>query len=77
MRDTTINFGKANPQPRAANDWYIEPAEAVEALLRVERFSGLSWDPACGIGTIPNVMEAAGFDVGGSDIVDRSGKRPQ
>lgn len=73
LRDTTINFGKANPQPREVNDWYIEPVEAVEALLRAERFSGLSWDPACGLGTIPKAMVAADLEVDGSDIVDRYG----
>jgi len=57
---------------RAANDWYMEQPDAVEALLRAERFSGLSWDPACGVGTIPGVLEAAGLDVIGSDLVDRA-----
>lgn len=56
---------------RAANDWYQDQPEATEALLRAERFSGLSWDPACGIGTIPKVLHKAGLDAIGSDIVDR------
>lgn len=56
---------------RAANDFYIDGPEATEALLRVERFSGVSWDPACGTGTIPKVMNAAGRDCISSDIVDR------
>lgn len=58
-------------RPRFSNDWYSDPPEATEALLRVERFSGLSWDPACGIGTIPWAMHKAGLDVTASDIVDR------
>jgi hypothetical protein len=57
--------------PRASNDWYQDQPEATEALLRVERFSGLSWDPACGIGTIPKTFAAAGLKCWGSDIVDR------
>lgn len=56
---------------RAANDWYQDQPEATEALLRAERFSGLSWDPACGIGTIPRTMQRVGLDALGSDIVDR------
>jgi hypothetical protein len=56
---------------RAANDWYVDQPEAIEALLRVERFSGSSWDPACGLGTIPKTMRAAGKDCFGSDLVDR------
>ena len=73
IRDTTINFRKARPMPRADRDWYIEPVEAVEALLLAERFSGLSWDPACGSGVIPAAFTAALLEVDGSDIVDRAG----
>jgi hypothetical protein len=62
--------------PRADADWYVEPADAVESLLRVERFSGRCWDPACGLGTIPEVLHAAGLDCIGTDIVDR-GYRPK
>lgn len=67
--DVMAPVGKAK---RAANDWYQDQPEATEALLKVERFSGLTWDPACGIGTIPRTMHAAGLDVMGTDIVDRS-----
>lgn len=56
---------------RASNDWYTDPPDATEALLRVERFSGSSWDPACGLGTIPKVMRAAGLRCFASDLVDR------
>lgn len=56
---------------RAANDYYQDQPEATEALLRAERFSGMSWDPACGVGTIPRVLHRAGLSVMGSDIVDR------
>jgi hypothetical protein len=58
-------------RPRFSNDWYIDPPEATEALLRVEAFSGLCLDPACGIGTIPKTMQAAGLTCVGTDIVDR------
>ena len=61
-------------QKRAANDWYQDQPEATEALLRVERFSGLSWDPACGLGTIPMTLEKAGHECLASDIVDRGYK---
>ena len=56
---------------RAANDFYVDAPEAIEALLRVERFSGASWDGACGTGTIPKAMRDAGLDCFASDIVDR------
>lgn len=56
---------------RADNDWYQDQPEAIQALIRVERFSGLCWDPACGVGTIPSALHRAGLDAIGSDIVDR------
>jgi len=56
---------------RAANDWYMEQADAPEALLRAERFSGLSWDPACGVGTIPKALIAAGLRCAGTDLIYR------
>lgn len=56
---------------RAHNDWYQDGPEAIEALLRAEPFSGTSWDPACGIGTIPKAMLEAGHICIGSDIADR------
>lgn len=56
---------------RAANDYYQDHPEATEALLSVEVFSGLCWDPACGIGTIPKVLAGSGLVCLRSDIVDR------
>jgi hypothetical protein len=77
MRETVATFRNAGPLPRADNDWYVEPAEAVEALLRAERFSGRSYDPACGLGTIPAVFKSAGLECHGSDLVDRSSFWPK
>ena len=66
--DVMAPVGKA---VRAGNDWYQDSPQATEALLRAERFSGVCWDPACGVGTIPKVLLRAGLDAMGSDIVDR------
>jgi hypothetical protein len=60
---------------RVANDFYVEPASAVRALLGAERFWGTIWDPACGSGTIPEVCREQGLDTFGTDIVDRGYKR--
>jgi hypothetical protein len=57
--------------PRAQHDWYVDQPEATEALLRVERFSGTSWDPACGMGNVPMTMQAACLRVVGTDLIDR------
>lgn len=62
---------RASGYDRAASDWYQEPRFVVDALLDVEPFVGLSWDPACGGGNIPLAMQARGLDCIGSDIADR------
>jgi len=64
---------RVNARKRAKNDFYVEPEWAVRGLLEVQRFSGLTLDPACGSGTIPHVFEAGGLSCHGSDIVDRCG----
>ena len=62
---------KASGYERWADDWYQEDAACVDALLAVERFDGLVWDPACGEGNIPKRCLAAGIPAVGSDLVDR------
>lgn len=52
-------------------DWYVEGVDCTEALLRVERFPSVIYDPCCGGG---NIVEAAGkaeYGAIGSDVVDR------
>jgi hypothetical protein len=56
---------------RVRDDWYVEEAAAVAALLRVERFEGRILDPACGGGNIPRICRAHGLDAIGTDRVDR------
>jgi hypothetical protein len=56
---------------RSANDWYVEPTWAVDALIEAEKFVGTVFDPACGRGTIPMTFTAHGIAAGGSDICDR------
>lgn len=61
---------------RAANSWYLDQPAAAAALLAVERFSGKTWDPFCGFGTIPSVFHAHGLDCLGTDLVDRGFRAP-
>lgn len=56
---------------REKDDFYPTPPEATEALLRAESFRGDIWEPACGDGAISQVLEAAGYRVASSDLVDR------
>lgn len=71
---------KAKPRTRHADDWYVEPRWAVEAIADVlapklkasfRRRASRVWDPACGSGTIPQVFRSRGVTARGSDIVDR------
>jgi len=61
--------------PRADGDWYVEPAWTVEALLDAVDFGAGAYDPACGAGTIPDVLKARHLPTWGSDVVDRAGGR--
>ncbi len=56
---------------RAASDWYVEPRWSVDALLDVESFEGITWDPSCGAGNIPMAFRQRGMLCWGSDIIDR------
>lgn len=61
---------------RSAQDWYVEPAWAVEALFDAHRIVGpVIWDPACGRGTIVMTAMQWGYDAIGSDIADRADGR--
>jgi hypothetical protein len=59
------------PRERSANDFYCEPRWAVDALLDVERFDGLVWDPAAGRDNIPQACRARDIQAIGSDLVAR------
>lgn len=53
------------------DDFYETPVEATRALLALERFDGPIWEPSCGRGAISKLLEAAGYQVYLSDLVDR------
>jgi len=56
---------------KEARGHYVEPDWTSRRLFQVEKFTGPINDPACGWGTILHEARAAGFDVVGSDIVNR------
>jgi hypothetical protein len=64
-------------EAREKDDFYPTPPEGTEALLRAERFEGAIWEPACGDGAISRILEAAGYDVVSSDLVDRGYGEPR
>ena len=53
---------------RRENDAYYTPLEAITALLSVQRFEGLTWEPAEGDKRIVRKLEKIGCDVFGSDL---------
>lgn len=61
---------------REANDFYPTHPGATKALLAVERFDGPIWEPACGEGDMSRVLEAAGYQVISTDLIDRSYGEP-
>lgn len=56
---------------RPDDDFYPTPPAATRALLRVERFEGTIWEPACGDGAISRVLEKAGHKVVSTDLIER------
>lgn len=58
-------------QDAEVHDYYATDPKAVELLLEHELLCHRIWDPACGEGHILKVFAERGYDVMGSDIVDR------
>lgn len=56
---------------KAKNGFYVEPEWCSHRLFEEEKFSKLIYDPACGWGTILKSARAAGYQVQGSDIINR------
>lgn len=56
---------------REKDDYYPTPPQGTEALLRVEKFDGVIWEPACGAGDMSRVMENSGYRVISTDLVAR------
>lgn len=52
-------------------NFYPTPRYVTEALLEVEEFGSVVWEPACGDGAISKVLIEEGYEVVSSDIVDR------
>lgn len=55
----------------APNDYYATEPRATELLLELEEFNHKIWEPACGEGHISKVLEANGYDVLSTDLIDR------
>lgn len=62
---------------RRKDDFYPTPQRGIDALLQVESFAGDIWEPACGDGAISKVLEAHGYRVASTDLVDRGYGEPR
>lgn len=58
---------------RERDDFHPTPPEGTAALLAVERFPGVVWEPACGAGDMSRVLEASDeiTRVISTDLIDR------
>lgn len=71
MTEPAIDFRKTPVYARAAEDFYRDPDWCTERLLESVAFVGPVFDPCCGTGTIPRVLEKHGLPAGGADLVYR------
>ncbi|WP_018516459.1 hypothetical protein [Rhizobium leguminosarum] len=67
---SAVGTASASKEERGDN-FYQTPVEATRTLLAFESFSGTIWEPSCGLGAISAVLEAEGYEVILSDLVDR------
>jgi hypothetical protein len=73
-----LQRSRPDRRPLAAPIWtkeelgfYVEPEWCSERLFEVEKFAGVIWDFACGIGRIAEAARRAGYTTCATDIVDR------
>lgn len=64
----TCNTRSKDAEP---NDYYATEPRATELLLELERFYPCIWEPACGEGHMSKVLEAHGYDVYSTDLINR------
>ena len=56
---------------REANDFYATDPKALELLLDMEQFDRNVWECACGQGHLAEVLNARGYLVKSTDLIDR------
>ena len=67
----TLGASNHGSQPRETHDYYATDPIAMELLLNEETFSKDIWECACGEGHLSKVLEAHGFNVKSTDLVER------
>ena len=68
---TVIGASSHSNKARAPHDFYAIDPKALEMLLDLETFNKNIWECACGQGHLSRVLEARGYNVVSTDLVDR------
>ena len=63
--------GNSRNSDSEPNDYYATDPKALELLLEQESFAKNIWEPACGEGHLAKVLEAKGYNVYSTDLIDR------
>ena len=72
MKSTTLSYiGHNKNNDRFNNDFYATPLDAIEDLIKYEKFEGNVWECSCGDGAISDPLIKAGYNVYSSDLIDR------
>tara|TARA_R100001015_G_scaffold2823_1_gene910 strand:+ start:73 stop:615 length:543 start_codon:yes stop_codon:yes gene_type:complete len=72
MKSTTLSYiGHNKNDDRFDNDFYETPNDAIQDLIKYEKFNGDIWECSCGNGAISKPLKEAGYTVYSSDLIDR------
>ena len=66
----TLGASSHTEDQRQIHDYYATEPVAVEMLLELEKFNPKIWECACGEGHMSKVLEAAGYAVKNTDVID-------
>jgi hypothetical protein len=63
-----VRLGRDRKYDRPEHDFVPTPAEPINALLNIYKFSPVICDPCCGDGALLNILRARGYRAVGTDI---------
>ena len=67
----TLGASSHAKHDRQEDDFYATDPNAIKLLLELETFNKNIWECSCGQGHLSKVLEAHGYDVISTDLVDR------
>lgn len=72
----TLGASNHGLSQREEHDYYATDPAAMELLLEKESFSPNIWECACGEGHLSKVLQAHGYNVWSTDLIDRGFGQP-